>query len=65
MLSQDEFRQLRIKGQLCGGLIMLIGTILMFVQQNGLFFLGSLVLFWMFNYGFIYLYIGLRFVEHD
>lgn len=62
-MSQDEFARLRIRGQFGGGLIVLLGVIMMFVQQQALYFAGAFTLFWLLNYGLIHYYIGNKYVE--
>ncbi|MCG8416170.1 MAG: hypothetical protein MI746_18280 [Pseudomonadales bacterium] len=62
-MSQEEFYKLRVKGQLGGGLVLLVGIVMMFMEREAAYFIGSFVIFWLLNYLFIHHYIGRHFIE--
>lgn len=62
-MSEEQFYKLRVGGQLGGGLIMLIGVVMMFVEREAMYFIGSFIIFWLLNYLLIHHFIGRHFVE--
>ena len=64
-MNQEQFRKLRINGQIIGALILLISITLMIMRGNGLYFLAGYLIFWIINYGVIHGYIGSRYVRDD
>ena len=57
-MSEQDYYQLRRHGQFGGGLIVLLGILTMFWQQNAVFFIASYFVFWLLNYVVIHHYIG-------
>lgn len=57
-MSEEHYIKLRRNGQFGGGLIVLLGIIAMFWQQNAGYFLASYFAFWVLNYVVIHHYVG-------
>ncbi len=57
-MSLQAFQRLRFRGQVGGGLILLIGAAAMLIWQSAFYFIAAYVLFWLLNYVVIHHFVG-------
>ncbi len=62
-MTAEQFYKIRVAGQIVGGFVIALGVILMFIQQQALYFIVSYSAFWILNYVVIHHIIGSSLAE--
>lgn len=57
-MTAAQFAKIRVAGQIAGGAVIALSVILMFIQQQALYFIVAYSVFWVLNYLVIHHFIG-------
>ena len=57
-MTAEQFKAIRVAGQLVGGFVIALSVYLMFIHKQALYFMTGYGLFWFLNYVVIHHFIG-------